>query len=166
MYVCGRDNRFRPIIVVNAARIMNLELTSEQLQKLTIYVSEYVKEHIFVPQKVENWIFIIDLANIGIFKLPLNSLKDLGYTLEKNYRTKLYRLYTVNAPWTITVIYGFIKAFDKNIQKKIMISKTHSVPEMFNHINKSQIEIKYGGTMPDMNNCWPFKDDNDNVLTV
>lgn len=163
MYICGRDDKFRPIIVVNAARIVEMKLTSENLQQLTVYVTEYVKEHIFIPGKVENWVFLIDLANIGIFKLPLNSLKDLGNTLEKNYRTKLYRLYTVNAPWTLTVLYGVIKTFDKNIQKKIMISKTNNVPEMFKHINKGQIEIKYGGTSPNITKHWPFEDHNSNI---
>lgn len=163
MYICGRDNRYRPIIVVNAQRVIDLKLTSEQLQQLCMYVSEWVKEHLFIPGKIENWVFIIDLCSIGILKLPLSSLKDLGNTLEKNYRTKLFRCYTVNAPWTLTMLYGFLKAFDKNIQKKVMISKTNSVPEMFKHINKSQVEIKYGGTKPNMNEHWPFQDTSPNV---
>lgn len=141
-----------------------MKLTSNDLQQLTIYVSEYVKENLFVPGKIENWIFLIDLANISIFKLPINSLKDLGNTLEKNYRTKLFRMYTVNAPWTLTVLYGLMKTFDKNIQKKIMISKAHSIPNMFDHINKSQIEVKYGGTMPNILQHWPYEDKNENVL--
>ena len=156
MYICGRDEKYRPIVVVNTGRMIEMQLTSENLQQLTVYVAEYIKENLFIPGKVENWIFLVDLCNVGILKLPLNALKDLGGTLEKNYRTKLFRMYVVNAPWTVNMLYGVIKTFDKNIQKKIIISRTNSAPEMFKHVSKKQVELKYGGTMDTDLSTAPF----------
>ena len=43
----------------------------------------------------------------------------------------------------------FVKTLDKNIQMKIKNTKTNYHPDWWSHIDKDQIEEKYGGTMRD-----------------
>lgn len=74
-------------------------------------------------------------------------LKELGSMLEKNYRTRLFRLYLLNAPWTMKLLFDLFKSFDANIQKKIHVSNKNSDDSMWTHVNKPQIEKKFGGDM-------------------
>lgn len=123
IYICGRDNRFRPILVVNVPRIVEAKLKLSNMEDLIIYIAEYIKEEIFVFGKIENWVLVVDLGQIGVLDLPFGLLKDLLATLGNNYRAKMFRLYVVNAPWSVTLLYSFINTFDKKTQKKILISK-------------------------------------------
>lgn len=75
--------------------------------------------------------------------------------LQNNYRARLYRGYTVNAPWTFSAIWGAVKMFmEETTVMKINISSQNSDPKMFAHINKSQIEKTYGGTQEPVTQYW------------
>ena len=163
MYICGRDNRFRPVVVVNVQKIVQLDLSIDALTNLIIYTAEHIIHNVFVPGKIENWVLVVDLANIGIFALPLSKLKQLLSILGNNYRAKMFRFYVVNAPWSVSVLYTFLATLDKKTQKKVLLSKDSHMPEMFKHISRAQLEAKYGGTRGDIVEYWPFKDDSDDV---
>lgn len=118
----------------------------------SIAINEYIKFHYFVPGKVENWVILNNLGNVSVFKIPFGVLKELSKILEQNYRTRLFRVYLVNAPFTLKLLFDFFKTFDKNIQKKIHVNSKNFVDVMFDHIEKDQIESKFGGTMNNFEN--------------
>lgn len=118
--------------------------------RATISINQYLIHHYFVPGKVENWVIINDLGSVSVLKIPFNMVKELGSMLEKNFRTRLFRLYLVNAPWAMKMLFEIFNAFDKNIQKKINVSNKNYAEPMFQHIDKSQLEVKFGGTKPNI----------------
>ena len=109
-----------------------------------------MKFHYFVPGKVENWVIINDLGGVSVFKIPFSTLNDLTKMLEQNYRTRLYRIYLVNAPWTMKLLFDLFKSLDKNIQKKIHVSGKQFLEQMYEHIEKDEIEQKFGGNKPNL----------------
>lgn len=153
-------------MVVNVAKCIQMKLTAEQMQRLIIFVSEHLKERFFVPGKVENWIFVFDMKGVGIFSLPINNFKKMGKMLEQNYRTKLFRFYILNAPFTVSVLYKFFSMFDKNIQKKIIVSRQKIAKEMDEHINRYQLENKFDGNSPDIDVFWPYVERSEEILTA
>lgn len=72
-----------------------------------------------------------------------------------NYGGRLYRLWVVNAPMTITFSWKIVSAFlDQVTVDKIKISKSSSEKDMWSLCDKSQVEIKYGGSQPDRKTYW------------
>lgn len=75
--------------------------------------------------------------------------------MANNYRSRLFAMYIVNSPSSIFVPWKIAKQFlDENTIQKIRIYKTAVAPEMFAHINKEQLEKKFGGSSPDITVFW------------
>ena len=65
---------------------------------------------------------------------------------QKNYRGRLYRAYIVNTPFTINALWSGVKSFlEETTVQKIQFHKSNTCEEMFTHINKDQIEKRFGG---------------------
>jgi hypothetical protein len=83
-------------------------------------------------------------------------LKEVFGFLQNCYRARLYRGYTVNAPWTFSMVWKACKAFvEETTALKINISTKAGDANMWNHIDKSQIEKRYGGEAEDLTEFWP-----------
>lgn len=79
--------------------------------------------------------------------------------LQGAYRSRLYRMYVLNAPSSISIPWGIAKSFlEKHTVDKINIIKSNTSPKMWEHFNKNQIEQKFGGSCPDLTqDFWPPK---------
>lgn len=78
--------------------------------------------------------------------------------LQNNYRARLYRGYTLNAPWTFSMVWKGVKAFiEETTALKINIISKTTDPKLWTHIDKSQVEQRYGGTAEDVTEFWPPK---------
>lgn len=70
IYYVGRDHRFRPILVLRANMLNQLNLTSDQIKQTFTYFIEHILENAILPGQVENWIIITDLDGIGLTNVP------------------------------------------------------------------------------------------------
>ena len=85
-------------------------------------------------------------------------LKEVFGFLQNNYRARLFRGYTVNSPWSFSMVWKAVKVFmEETTQLKINISSSGSDEKMWIHINKSQVEQRYGGSAEDLTEFWPPK---------
>ena len=107
--MCGRDHKFRPIIVLKQNLLEN-DLLDEYIAA-SIYGFEYIINNMFLPGQVENWIFIYDLNGMGLFDLPLDSIKKVNAIASNGYGGKLYRFYIVNAPSVVSMVWTPAKYF-------------------------------------------------------
>lgn len=79
--------------------------------------------------------------------------------MQNNYRARLFRGYILNAPWTFTAVWTAVKQFiEETTAIKINITSGSTEKKMFSHINKKQLEKKYGGEKEDIKEFWPFKE--------
>lgn len=69
IYGHKRDKMFRPIIIVNCAKILEMESQIESIVAATNYFLDYVINRAMVPGKIENWTTIFDLNAIGASKM-------------------------------------------------------------------------------------------------
>ena len=149
-YIHGRDNRFRPIIVLNPDIFVN-NLNNYVLHDWVyslIFVLEYLKEHCFLPGQIENWNLICDVGKSSILFIPKEFNKLLNI-LQSNYRCRLYKMYILNVSLFIKVLWKTINImFDPTTQRKIKLLQEDSdiEQELFKYINKTQIEKRFGGT--------------------
>ena len=145
IYIHGRDNKFRPTIVLIAKVYMDNKdkYAYENWVTALIYVLEYTINNLFLPGQVENWNIICDLANVSLFTLP-SDFKRIFDTLQCNYRCRLYVMYILNMSYFIVFLWNIIKTMlDSTTEKKLKILSDTS--QIFTYINEEQIEKKFGG---------------------
>ena len=73
MYGAGRDHKQRPIIIIHMRRIIDSNIELEPLIALADYFCCYLLKYGMIDGKVENWLCIYDLANVGA--IELNGIK-------------------------------------------------------------------------------------------
>ena len=71
--------------------------------------------------------------------------------MQNNFRSRLYVMYIVQAPFSINFLWSMVKGFlEEHTQRKIQILSKAIPSNLFEHSNKEQIEKKYGGTALDL----------------
>ena len=65
----------------------------------------------FLPGQVENWVIIYDLAELGITEIPVSVGKEMIQMMSRNYGGRLYRLWVVNAPFTVALSWKVVSTF-------------------------------------------------------
>jgi hypothetical protein len=148
VYVHGRDNRFRPIIVVDPSvflKYMNRFDMDEMINSL-IFLLEYVLQNLLIPGQVENWIIICDVSNINVTSIP-KEFKMIMNILSRNYKCRLYSMYIMNLSFVFSLLWKAFKSMINPITEKkiIIVQEVDSNCEIFKSINKTQIEKKFGG---------------------
>lgn len=123
----------------------------------TIFVHEEIMKSMFIPGQVENWTIIYDLGGMGISDIPMSAIKSTTQKMSQNYGGRLYKMFVVNAPGTIYFSWKAVSVFmDPVTVEKINISKKPTDKHMFDNIDPSQVEEKYGGKQPNRKEYWYF----------
>ena len=72
IYMYGRDTHFRPVLIIEAKRGVELMdkmgYTFEEISQTILYFMNYIVNYMMIPGQIENWILICDLENVGISK--------------------------------------------------------------------------------------------------
>lgn len=128
------------------------------------YFLEYILDNMMITGQVENWVLIYDMHGLNVATVPygvdwFNKIfKDLFSFIQNNYRARLYRGYVLNAPWTFSVVWKAVKLIiEETTSMKITITSSNTEPRLKEHVNPEQLEVKYGGEMPDLTEFWPPK---------
>lgn len=112
----------------------------------------------FIPGQVQNWTVLYDLGGMGISQIPMSAIKGTTSRMSLNYGGRLYKMFTLNAPGTIYFTWKIVSAFlDPVTVEKIKIAKTNTEKSIFDNIDPSQVEQKFGGKQPNRNQFWPFQ---------
>ena len=109
IYMYGRDTHFRPVLVVEVKRAIELmdklEYTFEEISQSILYFMNYIVNYMLIPGQIENWILICDLEDVGVNKLP--QFKSIFSSLSK-FRCRVIKNYILN-------LGGLIKLAAKSI---------------------------------------------------
>jgi hypothetical protein len=72
MYAFKRDIDFRPVLVVNLGRACKILKTNDltTIVPHCEYLLKFVTDRLMVPGRVENWVTILDFAEVGLMGLP------------------------------------------------------------------------------------------------
>lgn len=147
IYGHGRDNRFRPIIVLNPEIYMKDRKMYSYNDWMTalIYFFEFLIENCLIPGQIENWNLICSLDNLNILFLP-KELKNMLNTLTQNFCCRLNRMFIINVSFFQQALWIAIKnLLDPITQNKIKLFRGLDQIKLLKFINKEQIEKKFGG---------------------
>ena len=96
-YVYKRDNSFRPIFIINVAKLKKLKVSTDLVVHMSTFMIQFLSTRALIPGKVENWITIMDMKNVGLTEVPKKLLKALSKPLQTYFKGRLYRLHIINA---------------------------------------------------------------------
>ncbi|CAD8065542.1 unnamed protein product [Paramecium sonneborni] len=154
IYMHGRDNRFRPILVVNARKVAGAKDIDILLQSISIFL-DYVLTNCMLPGQIENWIVIMDLGGLGIMGLPKQDLYRIMNYLSSNYRSRMHKCYIINCTKTLSITWAMIKTFLEDITVNKILFENSPI-SLLQYANPQQLEKKYGGIANDkFDNFWP-----------
>lgn len=112
LYVCKRDKKGRPVIVMNVEKIIqNDSIDLNDLLNYCNYFFTFCIQKLMVPGLVETWIIIVDLNNVGATSIPLSKVKAIIDNGSKNFRGRMFRQYTINASWLVRKAFGGVSSF-------------------------------------------------------
>lgn len=162
MYWHGRDHNCRPCLVIRLERIGELVNNKERAVRSVLFTLEYALRFALVPGRVENWVVVIDLANVHSIISPMQLGKLAG--VAKAIATALEEVYCGRMAWLKIVNMPGGGLFSTMINKLIPEEKRHKVSflkdatELVRHFEPHQIEHCYGGTAPDLapGETYPF----------
>ena len=94
LYVYGRDNRYRPILVGQCRIFKDIcdNYSYEEFLEACSFLSQFVVNHMLLPGQFETWNMIVNMKEIGLLSFP----KKLGKLLEhlsKNFLCRLNKCY-------------------------------------------------------------------------
>ncbi len=96
MYVCGRDKKFRPILILNVRKIVDVDYSIEVINAASAFFCDFVMKKLLIAGVVENWIMIIDLNDVGMTSLPVKKVQAIVGMTQKHFGGRLFRQFCLN----------------------------------------------------------------------
>jgi hypothetical protein len=161
VYFYKRDIHYRPVCIINVKKLVKTEIEDEVLLRMTFALVFYTIgkycfrlwliiyiEHGMRSGAIENWVVILDLKGVGVTEMPKKKLQTMVGTLQTNFRGRLFRLYAVNMPLMLRVLWNFVKKMlDKFTLQKMSIHGSGFEAEILKTIPAHNLEKRYGGEL-------------------
>ena len=122
-----------------------------------MFVIEYILNNLFLPGKVENYVVIIDVNNLGVSQIPKATLGKVISCLSKGYKYRTKRMFVLNTSFGVRLAWKVMESFmAEHTRKKMQLSDKNTTPDLIEAFHPSQLEQKYGGTAKNVtSNYWP-----------
>lgn len=145
-----RDKSFRPIFVLNIAKLKASKVDKELALNLSTYFVQFLTTRVLIPGRVENWISIVDMKGVGITEIPKELMKAITKPLQTLFKGRLYRLHVLNAQWTIKFVWKVVKKLvDPLTVKKFVICGDDPTKELYKLVDPNNLERRFGGNLDD-----------------
>ena len=152
VYVYGRDNRFRPIIIVQCKVFQKFykNYRTEEILQSVYFLCQFLCNNMLIPGQFESWVMIINLTGVSIISLP-EPIKKMIPALSDFFLSRLYKNYIMGLNFISRILYKLACAFLDDITvKKINILDKKNDPKLFETIRRDNIEQQFGGTAPNL----------------
>jgi hypothetical protein len=153
IYVYGRDNRYRPIIVCQCKSFQKYykNYQTEELLQASSFLCQFIINNMLIPGQYETWNMIINVSGVSIISLP-DPLKKLIPKLSNYFLCRLYKNYIIGLNFFSKILYKIAVNFiDKVTAEKIIVLDNKKDPALFKAIRPDNIEEQFGGVAPNLN---------------
>lgn len=117
----GRDSHYRPIVVFDAEKIIQADLSEEECQETQMYFFEYIMKNFFIPGQVESWVALID-SNYQSMMSLMGNIKSSFIFLADTYRNRLYKCFNCRINLPLRMIWSVVQKFlDEETVNKIFL---------------------------------------------
>ena len=152
VYVYGRDNRFRPIIIVQCKIFQKFykDFQTEDILQASYFLCQFLVNNMIIPGQFESWVMIINLSGVSIMSLP-EPIKKMIPALSNYFLARLYKNYIIGLNFISRIVYKIACNFlDDVTVSKINVLDDINDPKLFEAIRRDNIEKQFGGTAPNL----------------
>lgn len=101
---------------------------------------EHVCEHAMVPGKIENWVVIVDCAEVWVTDIPTTKVQTMLTIMQNNYPGRLYKLMAINVSFTLRAIWSVVSNFiDSFTENKIKIYSDDYIDDLYDLIDLDNV---------------------------
>ena len=101
MYGYMRDKSLRPIIIVNVRKLADSKISIDQIVETADFFLHYVIKNGMSPGRVENFVCIFDMRNVGVTELPSKHIQNLVKSMSKNYCGRMLKFFATDCNWLV-----------------------------------------------------------------
>ena len=152
IYVYGRDNRFRPLIICQCKVFEKYQkiYKFEDLFPAISFMCQFVINNMLIPGQFETWNMIVNFKGVSILSLP-DSITKLIDALTNYFSCRLNKTYIIGLNIFTRLIYKIAVNFiDPITASKITVLNGKEDPALFENIREDNIEQQFGGTAPNL----------------
>ena len=124
----------------------------------TTYFLDHVVNKAMIPGKIESWVAIFDLTNVGTTQISNKNIQQVVKVMQRNYPGRLYKFFGIEVSMVFRAMWGLAHKFVDDFTKlKMSIHGDGSdyAPEMLKLIAPENLQKKYGGTAENVTQFWP-----------
>ncbi|CAD8188043.1 unnamed protein product [Paramecium pentaurelia] len=155
IYVSGRGQGYKPIIVINADKFDITIYPIDDIMRAISIVLMVVKDYMLVPGKVESWYIIVEAKNTTAFSVPFTHLNQIFDMLKLNFPCYLERMFILQPQTSIQITWQIVEQFIPYNSRHKIEFVTNDFSLMFNYIKPKQLEQRHGGRAPNIYDYWP-----------
>ena len=101
MYGYMRDKSLRPIIIVNVRKLADSKISIDQIVETADFFLHYVIKNGMSPGRVENFVCIFDMRNVGVTELPTKHIQNRVKSMSKNYCGRMFKFFATDCNWLV-----------------------------------------------------------------
>lgn len=144
LYFYGRDECYRPIIVLDCYRLLEQKGDSHSLnfvQDTLIDAMNYFVHRLAVPGHVEQVVVIANLDGCSAWNTPVEEMEKCAIALTSRFRGRLNKLFILNVPLVFYAFWSVVKVFiPQRTLSKIFIYRGEYLQDLLKYINEDQID--------------------------
>lgn len=144
LYVYGRDRHYRPIIVNDLPRMIDLAAndpevaSTESMQAAFVFIYNYIKRVMFLPGHVDHWTSITNMGFASMWALPRQQITAIISIGQSHMMYMLYKGFYLNTSWGQTLAYKAVSVIMHPVTKaKLNLSSDSTHPELLNLVHPS-----------------------------
>lgn len=114
----------RPLVVINSEVLLQLNPTPSvaDLTSAFVFFIYMVKDHMLLKGVVETFDVLIDCSTIGLFSLPLLTIRSVFQTLRNQFKHEVRQIFCLNCGLSFSFVWNVIKLMlDQHTQHKVYI---------------------------------------------
>ena len=121
LYSHGRDDEFRPILVMDVG-IVNDTMHVDDALRTMIFLIDWCLDYVLTPGKVEQWVVIVDTRGTSVWRTPFRFLQVALPLLSSKYRARMHRIYVLGIPsYASFVVNKLQELVDHGTGKKVVV---------------------------------------------
>ena len=72
VYSCGRAKKGKqPIIIINVRKFIDQDKSLDEMIEIAAYFFDWIVRNMMVPGRIESFLVILDLKDVGITQMPI-----------------------------------------------------------------------------------------------
>jgi hypothetical protein len=156
IYIHGRDKWFRPVVYQRWSVLSGVDAPLDAALDAWFFAVHFMLENLMIREKIENWIFNMDLDSLPARKIPVKFVIKYVQMTQEVFKCRGRMFFALNVTFAIRLIWNIISPFaDSMIRKKVRLTKESFHPDFVDMVHPSQVEKKYGGEAENVTQFWP-----------